>query len=108
MHSTMLNMSINLKGVFKIRYHEMLDDYVSRSGQSLREIARCCSCRGVAVTPSYICKLRRGSLPPASDRINAVLSEVLGGDTEALLVSAYREKTPAGRANAGGPDQLPG
>lgn len=77
-----------------IKYHRLLDQYISDSGLSLREIARQCFERGLEIDHSYISKLRRGVMPPASDKVNRVLATVLGGDPDALILAAYQEKIP--------------
>lgn len=78
-----------------LRYHTLLEKYISESGLSLRKIACLCNKKGLEINHSYISKLKRNVMPPASDKVNKILAEVLGGDTEALIVAAYREKIPA-------------
>lgn len=78
-----------------MKYHRILEKYISDSGLSLREIARQCLEKGLDIDHSYISKLKRNVMPPASDKVNKVLAEVLGSDPEALVDAAYREKIPA-------------
>ena len=78
-----------------MKYPKLLDKYITDSGLSLRKIASKCHEEGLEIDHSYISKLRRGAMPPASDKVNKVLAKVLNGDSEVLAVSAYREKIPA-------------
>lgn len=85
----------NQTGVWTVRYHDLLDKYISDSRLSLREIARRCHKKGLGIDHSYISKLKRNVMPPASDKVNEILANVLGADPDALLIAAYREKIPA-------------
>lgn len=78
-----------------MRYHALLEKYISESGLSLRKIAGLCNKKGLGINYSYISKLKNNALPPASDKVNKILAEVLGGNPEELIVAAYREKIPA-------------
>jgi len=77
-----------------LKYHEILSELIKKSGKNLKNIANECQGRGIRVDASYISKLQTAKKPPASDRLNRILAEVLGGDPEALVVAAYREKIP--------------
>lgn len=78
-----------------MKYREMLSFLIRNSGKNLKEIAEQCQLHGVSIDASYISKLQTGKKPPASDKLNRVLSEVLGGNLDELIVAAYREKIPA-------------
>lgn len=64
----------------------------------MREISRRCNGRGVKVSSVYISQLCNGKLPPASDKINKVLEEVLGIVSDLkkdeLKIAAYVERIP--------------
>lgn len=77
-----------------MKYHELLSQYIEKSGLSLGEISLKLSNRGIDISRSYVSKLKTGSKPPASDELNKALSEVTGGDPVKLIIAGYLEKAP--------------
>jgi transcriptional regulator with XRE-family HTH domain len=80
-------------------YHELLKKAVGESGWSMREISRRCKEKGVGLSQGYLSQLCRKEVPPASDKANTALGEVLSLVTdlkpEELIVASYREKIPS-------------
>jgi repressor LexA len=77
-----------------MKYHELLTSCIAKSGISLREIARRCGEKGLKVDYSYISKLKHNAMPPASDKVNEILANVLDADPDLLILAAYRSRIP--------------
>lgn len=77
-----------------MRYCDMLRTGITTVDLSLSQICRRLKQKGVNANKSYLSKLQRGSCPPASDKLNEVLSEVLGIDSVEFKTAAYIEKLP--------------
>lgn len=75
-------------------YFEMLKDAFKRTGFSLSYASEKLKERGMTADKAYLSRLQNGKTPPASDRLNEALAEVLGIDPVELKVAAYREKIP--------------
>ena len=82
------------KGGDKVRYTEILKANIMASDLSLSQIARRLEKNGINIDKSYLSKLQNGKIPPAGERINDAIAEVLGIDKLELKVAAYREKIP--------------
>ena len=77
-----------------MRYTEILKANIMASDLSLSQIARRLEKKGINIDKSYLSKLQNGKIPPAGERINDAIAEVLGIDKLELKVAAYREKIP--------------
>lgn len=77
-----------------MRYTEILKANIMASDLSLSQIARRLEKNGINIDKSYLSKLQNGKIPPAGERINDAIAEVLGIDKLELKVAAYREKIP--------------
>ncbi|UFJ39879.1 hypothetical protein LOK74_17755 [Brevibacillus humidisoli] len=77
-----------------MNYYQLLKHYIEQSGLSHREISRQCKARGTPVSQAYISQIVKRDVPPASDEVNRVIATVTGGDPEALIIAAYKEKAP--------------
>ncbi|RJX40962.1 XRE family transcriptional regulator [Paenibacillus pinisoli] len=78
-----------------MRYVEMLNEAISKNNLSLSEITNRLEDMNVKIDRSYLSKLRSGNKPPASDRVNEALAQVLNVDPLKLKVAAYHEKIPS-------------
>lgn len=76
----------------------MLRVAITESGWSMREIARRCTKNGVNLSQPYLSKLCTGEIPPASDKVNKILGNILSVvssiSEDDLLIAAYLEKIP--------------
>lgn len=81
-----------------MNYQELLNTAVKDSGWSMREIAKRCTKNGLNISQSYLSQLCKGDAPPASDKVNRMLGNVLSVvtsiDPDDLIIAAYREKIP--------------
>lgn len=77
-----------------MKYHQLLRQYIEKSGLSHREISRRCKEKGTPISQAYISQLAKGDVPPASDEVNRMLAAVTGGDPDALIIAGYKEKAP--------------
>jgi len=77
-----------------VKYTEILKANIMASDLSLAQIARRLEKNGINIDKSYLSKLQNGKIPPAGERINDAIAEVLGIDKLELKVAAYREKIP--------------
>ncbi|WP_405131117.1 XRE family transcriptional regulator [Paenibacillus sp. FSL H8-0317] len=75
-----------------MKYAEIFRNYVRDSGLSLSQLCDLLHERGFKTTKSHLSKLQNGKLPPAGDKLNDALAEVLSVDPVELKVAAYREK----------------
>jgi len=76
-------------------YAEMLDEIISESELSLRQISKLCSQFNISITPSYISQLKNGKLPPPSPEVSLALAKVCNSKKQAQLVfQGYMEKAP--------------
>ncbi|OME23386.1 hypothetical protein [Paenibacillus odorifer] len=79
-------------------YKKILSRSIKESGWSMREIARRCTNKGVNLSQGYLSKLINEDIPPASDKINLVLGEVLSPVTsiefDELYIEAYKDRIP--------------
>ncbi len=75
-------------------YAKLLTNYIEKSTLSFNGIAELCNKKGFSIDHSYISKLKNGKMPPPSEELSRVLAEVLGGDSEVLIIEGYKEKEP--------------
>lgn len=76
-------------------YTEMLSDAIQRSGLKLDKIAELvCEIIGRSTSKNYLSRLQNGKVPPAGDKLNDALAEVLNINPIELKAAAYREKIP--------------
>jgi hypothetical protein len=76
-------------------YAEMLDEIISESELSLRQISRMCTQFDISITPSYISQLKNGKLPPPSPEVSLALAKVCNSKNQSQLVfQGYMEKAP--------------
>ncbi len=72
----------------------MLKTAISNTDLSLSKICTKINQYGFNLNKGYLSKLQNGKKPPASDKVNLILSEVLKIDHLELRAAAYREKLP--------------
>lgn len=78
-----------------MNYAQMLDQMISSSELSLRQIAKRCNDLNLHITPSYISQLKNGKLPPPSEEVSLILAKVCGSkDQSRLVFQGYMEKAP--------------
>lgn len=75
-------------------YHEILQSSISKSGLSLSEISSKLIELGFSTKNSYLSRLQNGKIPPANEKLNVALANILSIDETELLVTAYIEKAP--------------
>lgn len=78
-----------------MRYAEILSKAISDSGLTLKQIAiEVGNLTGSEISIHYLSRLQNGKTPPASDKLNGILADILGMDSLTLKANAYREKIP--------------
>lgn len=78
-----------------MRYKQLIEKGLRENNLSLGEAAMLISQKsGISADRSYLSKLKSGAKPPASDKLNDVIADVLSIDPLKLKVAAYREKIP--------------
>ncbi|MED4078828.1 helix-turn-helix transcriptional regulator, partial [Lysinibacillus fusiformis] len=77
-----------------MKYAELLQSYIEQSRLTLDEISEKISNKGLSASKQYLSKLQNGKTPPASEKLNSVLAEILNGDADKLDFFAYVEKAP--------------
>ncbi|WP_312145554.1 helix-turn-helix transcriptional regulator [Lysinibacillus capsici] len=77
-----------------MKYAELLQSYIEQSRLTLDEISEKISEKGLSASKQYLSKLQNGKTPPASEKLNSVLAEILDGDADKLDFFAYVEKAP--------------
>ncbi|NOG28502.1 LexA family transcriptional regulator [Lysinibacillus fusiformis] len=77
-----------------MNYADLLSKYIDESRMSLGEISIQMKEKNHPIDRSYISKLKNGTRPPASEKVNRALAEVLGGDPDKLITAGYIEKAP--------------
>lgn len=76
-------------------YQELIAKGLKNKKLNLRQAARLIfEQSGIKTDYSYLSKLKSGAKPPASDKLNDALAQVLGIDPLVLKEAAYREKIP--------------
>ena len=76
-------------------YAEMLDEMITESELSLRQISKLCAQFDITITPSYISQLKNGKLPPPSPEVSLTLAKVCSSKKQSQLVfQGYMEKAP--------------
>ncbi|MBR0596566.1 S24 family peptidase [Sinanaerobacter chloroacetimidivorans] len=78
-----------------MNYAEMLEEMITESELSLRQISKLCLQFDIAVTPSYISQLKNGKLPPPTPEVSLALAKVCNSKKQSQLVfQGYMEKAP--------------
>ena len=67
-------------------YAEMLDEIITESELSLRQISKLCTQFDISITPSYISQLKNGKLPPPSPEVSLALAKVCNSKNQSQLV----------------------
>lgn len=78
-----------------MKYAELLDQLIQKSGITAKELAEKCQAQGVDITPSYISLLRnkeKNRIP--SDDISMALAKALGKEDNYLVLEGYLEAAP--------------
>lgn len=75
-------------------YAELLKSYIEQSKMTLDEISKKISELGLTASKQYLSKLQNGKTPPASEKLNNALAEILDGDAMMLELWAYIDKSP--------------
>lgn len=78
-----------------MNYSEMLENIISESNLSLRQIAKRCAEYELSITPSYISQLKNGKLPPPTPEVSMILAKACNSKEESKLIfQGYLEKAP--------------
>ncbi len=78
-----------------MNYAQLLDQTITESGLSLRQIVKACADLGLSITPSYISQLKNAKLPPPNPDVTSVLARVCKSRNESRLIfQGYIEKAP--------------
>jgi len=75
-------------------YSVLLKSAIDNSRLSLSEISHELREFGFSADKTYLSKLQNGRIPPASNKLNEALADILDVDALELKVAAYREKIP--------------
>jgi transcriptional regulator with XRE-family HTH domain len=79
-----------------MKYSEILSNAISESGLKLDKIAEMVGgLTGSMTTKNYLSRLQNGKTPPAGDKLNEALAQILEIDPLDLKTAAYQEKIPA-------------
>ena len=78
----------------RMSYKECLSEMINNSGKTLRQISKECEEKGVAISYSYISKLKNGDKIPPNDEINVALAKACNGDIGELIYEAYLDGAP--------------
>lgn len=77
-----------------MNYADLLKTYIKQSRYTLEEISELLLKKGLSASREHLSRLQNGKTPPASEELNRAIAEITGGDPEALIVAAYKEKAP--------------
>ncbi|WP_028590313.1 helix-turn-helix domain-containing protein [Paenibacillus massiliensis] len=77
-----------------MKYSTLLKHSIEKKSLSLGEVAERLKLIGQRTNKAYISKLQNGKIPPAGDKLNDALAEVLEIDPVELKAAAYLEKIP--------------
>lgn len=77
-----------------MNYSELLSSYIKQSKMSLSEISDKLKEKGFSTDKGYLSKLQNGKIPPAGEKLNLALADILNGNAKRLEFSAYVEKAP--------------
>lgn len=75
-------------------YASLLKKSIKEADLSLRQICNRLKHRGVIYDVATLSKIQNGKKPPASDRVNIALADVLGIDADQLRIAAIKEVIP--------------
>ena len=77
-----------------MNYSELLSSYIKQSKMSLSEISDKLKEKGFSTDKGYLSKLQNGKIPPAGEKLNLALADILNGNAKKLEFLAYVEKAP--------------
>lgn len=77
-----------------MNYSELLSSYIKQSKMSLSEISDKLKEKGFSTDKGYLSKLQNGKIPPASEKLNTALADILDGDATMLELLAFIDKSP--------------
>jgi transcriptional regulator with XRE-family HTH domain len=72
----------------------LLKKSIAAADLSLSQICRRLKIHGLNTNKTHLSKLQNGKLPPAGDKLNEALAQVLEIDPIDLKTAAYKEKIP--------------
>lgn len=75
-------------------YSKTLKNYIRKSGLSLSEISKQLKEKGFSTDKGYLSKLQNGKIPPAKEKLNISLAQILDVPSEKLINAAYLKKAP--------------
>ncbi len=73
----------------------MLKNAIEHKGLSLQQLCFQLAKRDFWVDKSVLSKLQNGKIPPADDKINTVLAEILEIDAKQFRLAAINERLPS-------------
>ncbi|MBT2601247.1 MULTISPECIES: helix-turn-helix transcriptional regulator [unclassified Oceanobacillus] len=78
-----------------MRYSEMIRTAINNSGMKLETISELVDLK-IGTKPSiyYLSRIQNGKVPPAGEKLNIALSQILNIDYTDLRLAAYKEKIP--------------
>lgn len=83
------------KGVIDMPYTQLLNQMISKSGLTVKEIAERCTQSGAKVTPAYISTLKNDKNDRVpSDELSRAIAKACGADENLLVIQAYLDKAP--------------
>jgi|GEM_PF-2307446 len=77
-----------------MNYSELLSSYIKESNMSLSAISDKLKEKGFSTDKGYLSKLQNGKIPPAGEKLNLALADILNGNATRLEFLAYIEKAP--------------
>lgn len=77
-----------------MRYSSILQKAIDNADLSLAQISRRLEIYGLRTNKAHLSKLQNGKLPPAGDKLNDALANVLKVNSVELKAAAYIEKLP--------------
>lgn len=75
-------------------YHVLLRKMILLSGLTLGDIVQKFSIKGESITTHYLSRLQNGRVPPASEKVNDILSDILHVDRKHLRLAAVYSTLP--------------
>lgn len=83
------------KGVIDMPYTQLLNEMISKSGLTVKEISERCTQSGAKVTPAYISTLKNDKNDRVpSDELSRAIAKACGADENLLVIQAYLDKAP--------------
>lgn len=78
-----------------MNYSDILREAIERADLTLAQISRRLQAYGLKTNKAQLSKLQNGKMPPAGDKLNEALADLLNIDPIEFKAAAYREKIPA-------------